>query len=153
MKNDKTITLGYKNITLSSLFLERVRSSLLVWERQGDGDWQKIAILTLIFFCFSAGGEGHWSLWALIGHSRNWSYLTVTAVGAYIWFYNANMFLVVNPSELLTPTHCCLPVYSAGTSCLRIPWLMAVEHFNHYVKRTSPRDEFDQHFVRKPLSR
>ena len=40
------------------------------------------------------------------------------------------LFPVVNARELLTSTHRCLPVYTAGTYCPRNPWLAALSKFN-----------------------
>ena len=37
MNNKMTLTLGYENIPLSSLFLERVETDVRVKERQGRG--------------------------------------------------------------------------------------------------------------------
>ena len=53
----------------------------------------------------------------------------------HVWFHNTYLFTVVNPCDLLIPTHNCLSVYSAGTYCLRIPWLSALSKVNmqHYL--------------------
>ena len=122
-----TITLGYKNVALTILFLERtirVKTAVSVKEKQGDEDRWRTAILTPIFFlallcriqgptwhflCFLPGwGTTH--LWVLTGqypclcvsvtaHDCVTAHYTCGCL--HIWFHNAYLFPVDKPCDLL----------------------------------------------------